>query len=196
MTNKNNHMKPKYWAIFILFAIAAGAGALYWANQPVYDSSPVVGVKHKSKIQPSISTMPETDIKGWKIYTDSQLGFSFQYPEDWKVSYDSSDQTILINEPEDDLGEGSITISKNKQTKQQFISEIKNDLDIQITEQVMEQYNGLNWSKITAKEKTSGKSAVNYFYESNGDSINIVYFDYSIQATVAKKVLSTFKFTK
>lgn len=73
-------MKPKYWAIIILAALAVAAGVIYYANQPAWDLGPIV-FHHKAQ-SPATST-PQSDLKDWKTYTNSQYGFELKYPADW-----------------------------------------------------------------------------------------------------------------
>ena len=96
-------MKPKYWTILILASAAIITSLLYYLRQPAPYSGPVV-VPHVAKTQSqatttsltpltdviastspatsSPTTQTQTDTSGWKTYTNSQYGFTFEYPKD------------------------------------------------------------------------------------------------------------------
>ena len=77
-------MKPKYWVIILLAAVATGASAVYYAQQPVPDLGPIV-VHHHVK-QPLANTTLDTDLKGWKTYRNDEYGFGFSYASNTNVS--------------------------------------------------------------------------------------------------------------
>ncbi len=143
----------------------------------------------------SVTTSPSA-VVGWKTYVSSDYGVEFDYPADWTIGIDSYDQSISINEPGDDLGDGSIGISKNLYTKEAVLAQINQDPEVQIIGQTTEVYNNLNWSKVTTKEKASGHIGIDYFNKKNNDTVTIAYFYYPTQEMVVKKVLNSFKFTK
>jgi hypothetical protein len=88
-------MKPKYWATLILATIAACACVFYYLNQPApgfgpvpvhhvnkaaaIPQSPTLSPVVQSQINPS-GTSTTSSVEGWKTYTNSQYGFSFEYP--------------------------------------------------------------------------------------------------------------------
>ena len=76
-------MKPKYWAIIILAAIATSVTVLYYAKQPV-DLEPIV-VHHDA-------------MKGWKTYANSEYEFEFQHPESWEVKASSIDLATVFTQ--------------------------------------------------------------------------------------------------
>lgn len=71
-------MRLKFWIIFILVSLALGAVSLYYVRQPAPDVGPIA-VHHAT-------TTPQTELKDWKTYTNSEYGFSFQYPSTWEFS--------------------------------------------------------------------------------------------------------------
>jgi hypothetical protein len=106
-------MKPIYWVITVLAAGAIGTGAIYYAKQPASDVGPVA-VHHVVKTvatPPSAASSSPADtsdtsspnsVLGWKTYTNSRYGFSFEYPAGWKPDFLDD-----VSEPIVNLGSGA-----------------------------------------------------------------------------------------
>ncbi len=82
----NQTPAPKSWAYTagaaVLFLLLAGGAYAYWYSKPVVQEGLV-----------------NTDISGWKTYTDTQYGFEFQYPTSWSATsndVESADFKIII----------------------------------------------------------------------------------------------------
>lgn len=99
-------MKPKYWAVIILTAIAIGAGVVYYAKQPAEDLGPVV-VHRETKTQSPATTTPDSELKDWKTHTNAEYGLEFDYPKEF-VLKKLDDGTIFMSDRE----VGSIEIEK------------------------------------------------------------------------------------
>jgi len=77
-------MKPKYWILILVSIAAISMALIYYVRQPVADVGPVT-VHHTVKsANTSVfpSPIPE-DMSGWKTYSNSEFGFSFDYPSSW-----------------------------------------------------------------------------------------------------------------
>lgn len=85
-------MKPKYWTIIILAALTIASGTIYYIKQPSLDLG-LITVRHQIKPQFPATSAPTIDLKDWKTYTNSQYGFEFQYPSDWKDANRAIDAT-------------------------------------------------------------------------------------------------------
>jgi hypothetical protein len=73
-------MKLKYWTIVFLATAAICACLFYYIKQPASDLGPVTvhHVVKESDVADSRSS--PVNISAWKTYTNSQYGFSFDYP--------------------------------------------------------------------------------------------------------------------
>lgn len=111
-------MKPKYWAIIILAAVAIGASAVYHAQQPTQDNGPIV-INHKAVKSPASGS--QTD--DWKTYTNNDYGFEFSYPSSWKLEmpdYWSGSPTNYFYLNKDIYGPGlslKVRLTKEEDTK-------------------------------------------------------------------------------
>lgn len=64
------------------------SGYLFWQNQQLMKQLAVAQklTKTSTAVLPSPLTSPTTDpTAGWKTYTNSEIGFKFQYPSEWKI---------------------------------------------------------------------------------------------------------------
>jgi len=78
---ENKKVNWKYISIVILFAILSGAFTfIYFDSFPVFSEIPLVTelIKPKESIKPI-----EPELKGWRVFTNNELGFSFKYPAAW-----------------------------------------------------------------------------------------------------------------
>jgi hypothetical protein len=89
---KEKFMKPKYLAIIILAAVAIGASAVYYAQQPAKDLNPIV-IKHNNPNSPA-PIIAQNEFRDWKTYTNSEYGFEFKYPNNWDVA----SQEIIVGQ--------------------------------------------------------------------------------------------------
>ncbi len=102
-------MKPKFWTVVILASVAVIAGEVWYVRQPAQDLGPIV-IHHAAQTQvpaatstpAASSTAPDLSgasspgaVEGWKTYTNSQYGFSFEYPANTVIN-GSSDSSINI----------------------------------------------------------------------------------------------------
>ncbi|MFA5990766.1 MAG: hypothetical protein WC794_00775 [Candidatus Doudnabacteria bacterium] len=87
-------MKPKYWAIILLGAVAICVSALYFAKQPAQDYGPIV-INHKAVKSPT----PANETNNWKTYSNSEYGFEFEYPSTLNKYSDSNSLIILQSTP-------------------------------------------------------------------------------------------------
>ena len=72
-------MKPKYWAIIILAAVAISASIIYYAILPQDLGGPIFPHR-KIKSQASSAQQSAIDIKDWETYKDKERGFELQFP--------------------------------------------------------------------------------------------------------------------
>lgn len=73
--------------LIIILAIVAVGGGVYYKHQKDKQSKPIeIGAQATTTDQ----------VSGWKTYTNTKYGFSFQYPTDWRLLTDDSNSTIVI----------------------------------------------------------------------------------------------------
>lgn len=187
-------MQPKYWAIILLATLAVCASAVYYVVQPNQDFGPIV-FHHQvksNKSQSSTSTDVSTsDLKDWKIYTNSQYGFSLQYPESWTVST-TIDSLVLHQIAEEERPDISIEFSKK--TLDQLTVDVKNNVDDFLKDSIVE--SEINFNEVKAKEiehgtAIGGENIKNILFIYNGQSI---WIRYASDWDPDNKIISTFKF--
>ncbi len=124
----------KILIIVLVVAVVALSGVMVYQklNQP--EIIPVV------VNQPVATTSDET--AGWKIYTNSNSGFSVNYPDNWIIDSSTAGVTIKNLPVVDVVGnsgpktkEGSIfSVSANSMVKPQTIREVINSYDLPQTD--------------------------------------------------------------
>jgi hypothetical protein len=73
-------MKLKYWTIILLTSAAICGSLIYYLKQPVPDLGPVTAHHVVKSIETTNSSSAPEDMSSWKIYSNADLGFSFEYP--------------------------------------------------------------------------------------------------------------------
>ncbi len=120
-------------SIVIIFAaiVFAGLWIYFSVKTPTSNSSEIAATTAQAEVEGPIDfTGVHVDTADWLTYTDSELGYSFQYPPDWTVSkLDLSDPALQGKEGSGFEGyrsvievhpKGDILTSKNYQTVRNF----------------------------------------------------------------------------
>ena len=85
-----NGFAPIILLIIVLVAAAGIGGAVYYSKKGDALSSP-----QPLSDESSVQTEKARNISKWQRY-ESDLGFSFEYPSDWKVEFDNSQFTSPV----------------------------------------------------------------------------------------------------
>jgi len=83
-------MKPKYWAIIILAAIAISVSVLYYFQTKRYDLGPIE-IHRKSEV-----SLSANELKDWETYANSEYGFEFKYPKELATN---KDYDVKVEDP-------------------------------------------------------------------------------------------------
>ena len=124
-------------------------------------------------------------ISDWKTYTNTQSGFSFQYPQNWSIKKENSDVVMV------QIEDGSLngTAGSNR-----FIVRSIGDLDLNYL-QSKSLKNDTGWQ---SDHKTGDTSPVvpmrSVFYQSKNINLIMIGFDINSQ-NILNQIASTFKFT-
>ena len=194
-------MKPKYWTIIILASAAIIASLLYYLRQPATYSGPVV-FPHVTKVQPQATTtsqtdtiastspqsaQPQTNTSGWKTYTNSQYGFSFEYPVDWVLSVDTNG-SVTVDFPGDDEGDNGITVSE---LSNQELKDLNSG--VIVTSQESGLYNYNNWQVSIAKDDV-GEEFYRAVFAKDFTNFVVSSFNSNDLVSIRDHLLSTFQF--
>lgn len=183
-------------AIFILLSLAAVA-FLYYQNQEL--KGMLSG--YQTPITSPTPTETGDPTTGWKTYTNSQIGFSFQYPSDW-ILKDGSGVTLTSYSIYKPLSDGDV---EPELTLHFFVAYHKGVTDLakwltdnqagEIVDTV--KINGNNFSKIKGE---SLEDSLEYATQINASGIlRIVIEPYPnevVSDEIFNQILSTFKFTQ
>ena len=177
-------MKPKYWTIIILAAIATSASAVYYTRQPAPDVGPIV-VHHTPKTQSLATTTPEAGMKDWKTYTNSEYGFEFKYPNYFNLRNQSQDVfkiDLILASPNQDL-EFILTEGEFTPCEEDCVSNRTQNISGKNWEIYNLQYLNKNGKASLLKKD---KFSFSFTSDLNSKNFDPLIFD---------QILSTFKFT-
>lgn len=116
--------------VLLILLIAEGAGYLLRVNNQQSSYPTTITNKVSPKRTP---TLNRTNTSNWKIYTNTQYGFSFQYPSSWKEDKNQEKSTLALSPnivadfatTRDSMGQGldmQIFSNPNSVSAQDFIS--------------------------------------------------------------------------
>ena len=93
-------MKKNGFVPIIIILIIAIFGAIgYFIYPRKVINKPEVTKIQNVPVSSSTTSTSSALVTNWKTYTNKTKGYSLNYPDDWFVSADDSDQTTLANFP-------------------------------------------------------------------------------------------------
>lgn len=123
-------MKKNGFISIIIILIIAIFGAIgYFIYHGKVINKPEVTKTQNVPVSSSTTSTSSALVTNWKTYTNKTKSYSLNYPDDWFVSADDSDQTTLANFPTDNP-------NKDKENLVMYVGEydetIQNGVDLTI----------------------------------------------------------------
>jgi hypothetical protein len=132
-----------------------------------------------------------TPMAGWKTYTNTDLGFSFKYPNTWIIDFSKEYGILYVHDIKEEMSVG-ITFISSKETIENVINKIKKSLDVVKTS--TNTISGVDWVFYTFSERGDNEYFFDAFASQNSITVQVGHksgFD-----KIFNQILSTFKFTK
>jgi hypothetical protein len=209
-------------AIIIVLVIATLVGLYVWnkgeevsssidSANVVTNSKKAVEINQSKNQTQKQSILTNSEIPGWKIYTNYKYGFEFQYPSIWTIKDDAGN--ILFGPSAtttSESGIGGIEFDGNLspgQSLADFVKELNKNVELGSTS---EKENVINGQKavvsILPKAGISREESKSVSFVNSDDKVYSIYMMYHSELNkypqdkenlkLFEKLFSTFKFTK
>ncbi len=197
---QNPKLKSLLLVLIVIFLVSGMGLTLFavWGQQyrqQVYEETEAGLPKHDASKSANQLTS-ESETEGWKTYRNEEYGFEFDYPRDWNLKEEVIGmQGVLLNQQNDDLGSGAVSISRSNfaGTLKDFI--ITDNNNFNILENKILKYSDINWTYQLSQDKREPTlQFITVYAEKNGAIYSVASRNFDSPKELINKILETFKF--